>query len=116
MLELAAAGDLSQFLANCQRKKRMLTERTIWNFFRQIASAVEHIHFEVNCVLNLLLKDIKPANVFVTSDLVVKLGDLGLGKFFNSKTAAAHSLVGTPYVNFFIVSYVSRLKLLQDLM
>ena len=72
--------------------------------------------FEIYCVPNLLLKDIKPANVFVTSDLVVKLGDLGLGKFFNSKTVAAHSLVGTPYVNFFIVSYVSRLKLLQDLM
>lgn len=92
VLELAAAGDLSQFLANCQRKKRMLTERTIWNFFRQIASAVEHIHSKRICH-----RDIKPANVFVTSDLVVKLGDLGLGKFFNSKTVAAHSLVGTPY-------------------
>ena len=42
-------------------------------------------------------RDIKPANVFITAQGVAKLGDLGLGRYFNTMSVAAHSLVGTPY-------------------
>lgn len=44
VLELAEAGDLSKFLYTCQQEARSLSESTIWGFFVQIASAVEHMH------------------------------------------------------------------------
>merc|ERR1719329_610476 len=35
--------------------------------------------------------------MFVCDDGVVKLGDLGLGRYFSSGTYRAHSVVGTPF-------------------
>lgn len=42
-------------------------------------------------------QDIKPANVFISSDLRIKLGDLGMGRFFGAHTTAVNPLVGISY-------------------
>ena len=41
-------------------------------------------------------RDLKPANIFIASDDTLKLGDLGLGRYFGSQTFEAFSKVGTP--------------------
>ncbi|KAL7750208.1 Serine/threonine-protein kinase Nek6 [Sorochytrium milnesiophthora] len=92
VLEMADAGDLGQMVKHFKTQNKLIPEKTVWKYFLQIASGLSHMH---SC--RIMHRDLKPANIFLTSKGVVKLGDLGLGRFFSPKTFAAQSLVGTPY-------------------
>lgn len=49
---------------------------------RELSSALNHLHEN-----NIIHRDIKTLNVFLTREKHVKLGDLGVSKIFNSDTA-----------------------------
>lgn len=73
-----------------------LTNRTpfpedeIWRTFIQIVNGLRALHMR-----KILHRDIKSANIFVTKDGVVKLGDLNVSKI--AKKGLLYTQTGTPY-------------------
>eukprot|EP00928_Gymnodinium_smaydae_P025793 TRINITY_DN20444_c0_g3_i1.p1 TRINITY_DN20444_c0_g3~~TRINITY_DN20444_c0_g3_i1.p1 ORF type:complete len:916 (+),score=186.19 TRINITY_DN20444_c0_g3_i1:428-3175(+) len=92
VLELASHGDLAHLCRQLKMDERSLQENHIWAVFLQVCDALCYMH--ENRVMH---RDIKPANIFLCRQGVVKLGDLGLGRYFSSNTYRAHSVVGTPF-------------------
>ena len=95
VMELAEHGDLAGLIREAALTGVALTEAAVLRNFTQIADALKYMHER-----RVMHRDIKPANVFITSvapTSCVKLGDLGVGRYFSSKTDMTHSTAGTPY-------------------
>uniref|UniRef100_A0A7E4W2J0 non-specific serine/threonine protein kinase n=2 Tax=Panagrellus redivivus TaxID=6233 RepID=A0A7E4W2J0_PANRE len=90
-MEYADGGTLAQYLARCTD---YIPEAEILYMFEQMCSAVAYLHDN-----NVLHRDLKTANVFLTLDRNVKLGDFGISKLMGTETrfAGAQTVVGTPY-------------------
>ncbi|GMS98741.1 hypothetical protein PENTCL1PPCAC_20916, partial [Pristionchus entomophagus] len=90
-MEYADGGTLAQHLSRCDS---FMPEQEITELMRQMLSAVAYLHR--NSVLH---RDLKTANVFLTRENNVKIGDFGISRIMGTDTIqmGAETVVGTPY-------------------
>lgn len=92
VMEFADGSDLEHELIEACEKRRYISEDRIMSVFVQIALGLRQLHKQ-----HLLHRDLKSANVFLTSTGAVKLGDFGFAKQLNYTMALASTVCGTPY-------------------
>lgn len=73
-----------------QKKKKIIEEAEIWKAMVQITKGIKSLHD-----INVLHRDLKSANIFITDEGTYKLGDLNISKVL--KTGLARTQTGTPY-------------------
>jgi serine/threonine-protein kinase len=76
-------------------KGKIFTENDAIDLILQLASALGHAH-----ALGLVHRDVKPKNIMINNDNVVKLADMGLARETSDIKAAKHEqgkAFGTPY-------------------
>eukprot|EP00048_Salpingoeca_helianthica_P015962 m.229646 g.229646 ORF g.229646 m.229646 type:complete len:512 (-) comp17794_c0_seq1:524-2059(-) len=99
VLEYAVGGDLSEFLKKRASLKNPLHEKEALVWFAQVLSAVDYLHKR-----DMIHRDIKAANIFISADGTTKLGDFNLSKTLecNAKRTSERSCstpCGTPMYN-----------------
>ena len=97
IMEFMDNKDMKNFIEVHEELNKPIKEETIWNILLQSISALTYLHNN-----NVIHRDIKPGNIFMNNDKIIKLGDFGVsaitkpveGKFDNAEYN--ETVVGTP--------------------
>jgi NIMA (never in mitosis gene a)-related kinase len=97
-----ADGDLSLYIKNRQEKSEYFDEPLIVNLFLQLVLGLQYLHQQ-----KIVHRDIKPQNIFINEEGVLKLADFGISKALDHTQEKAMTLVGTPYYLRYSLPYLS---------
>ena len=87
---MANAGDLDQKLEQAKKHRQYIKENKIWYIFKNVLEGVEALHSSY-----IVHRDIKCANIFLTKDGGVLLGDMNVSKV--SYDGLMQTPTGTPF-------------------
>jgi len=74
-MELADGGDLYNKIVSYKKRSKYMPEKEVWKYFIQIIRGIQTLH-----EMKIVHRDIKCANLFLTKDGTLKLGDLNVSK------------------------------------
>ena len=82
IMEYFDNGDLSDYIKALENNndKKELNSGEIWNFFYQCMSGLYYLH-----LTGIVHRDIKPNNIFMTKNKIIKIGDFGVSAKFKNK-------------------------------
>jgi len=93
VMEYCSRGDLAAHLSNLKKRQggsgQGLKEPVVLTWVSQLLQALAHLHS-----IQIIHRDMKPHNVFITAKCNLKIGDFGLAK--SLERSKATSRVGTP--------------------
>ncbi|GFQ96025.1 hypothetical protein TNCT_390221 [Trichonephila clavata] len=90
IMEYAEGGDLHS--AILKQNGVPFEEHVVITWFIQICLALQYIHFQ-----NILHRDLKSQNIFLTRHKHIKVGDFGIARMLQSPEELAKTAIGTPY-------------------
>lgn len=89
-MEFSDDGDLYQKIVSHQKAGTHFEEEYIWKVLIQVVMGLKSLH-----ELNILHRDLKSANVFLSKNGIAKLGDMNVSKI--AKNGLLYTQTGTPY-------------------
>jgi len=84
VMEFCSGGDLQNRINAAHRGSAYSMPAKVWAWIGQIFLGLEHLHV----VLDMLVRDLKPANVVFTGHDHAKLTDFGMGRIGSTSTGA----------------------------
>ena len=91
IMEYAEMGDLYSLIKHYKRHLKYFDEFDIWRIASEILNGLNYLHSH-----NIIHRDIKCLNLFLTKDKHVKIGDLGVSTIVSNINALHCTRVGTP--------------------
>jgi NIMA (never in mitosis gene a)-related kinase len=92
MMEFAEGGDLETQIKQRARNESPFPEADVQRLLVQSVDALAYCHH----TLKLLHRDVKPANIFLSGEGDVKLGDFGISRSLATSKAVAMTRCGSP--------------------
>ena len=91
IMEYAELGDLYSLIKHYKKHSKYFSELDLWKISSEILTGLDYLHSH-----NIIHRDIKCLNLFITKDRHIKIGDLGVSSMTSNGDHLHYTRVGTP--------------------